>query len=71
VAGLYSDFLDGWLIDDTDAPAAGFDPRLEVQARPLWMHDLQASADIAGAALELALRLRSTPPSGHVPLAGV
>ena len=26
VAGLYADFLDGWLIDDADAPATGFGP---------------------------------------------
>ena len=58
VAGLYTDFLDGWLIDDVDAPATGFDPRLEVQARPLWMRDLETAADIAGAAVDLALKLR-------------
>jgi LPPG:FO 2-phospho-L-lactate transferase len=60
VAGLYADFLDGWLVDDADAPALGFDSRLEVQTRPLWMRDLQTAADIAGAALELALKLRRT-----------
>src|SRR5450631_543896 len=60
VAGLYADFLDGWLIDDADAPAVGFASRLEVQNRPLWMHDLQAAADIAGAALDLAQKLRRT-----------
>ena len=58
VAGLYADFLDGWLIDDVDAPAIGFDPRLEVQSRPLWMRDLETAADIAGAAVDLALKLR-------------
>src|ERR1035437_523439 len=63
VAGLYADFLDGWLIDDTDAPALGFDSRLEVQNRTLWMHDLEAAADIAGAALDLALKLRRTQPA--------
>ena len=62
VAGLYADFLDGWLVDDADASAVGFDPRLEVQTRPLWMHDLEAAADIAGAALDLALKLRRTQP---------
>jgi LPPG:FO 2-phospho-L-lactate transferase len=69
VAGLYADFLDGWLIDEVDAPAVGFAPHLEVQARPLWMHDLEMSADIAGAALDLALKLRGTPRPGHLPLA--
>jgi len=33
-----------------------------VQTRPLWMHDLEAAADIAGAALDLALKLRRTQP---------
>jgi LPPG:FO 2-phospho-L-lactate transferase len=70
VAGLYADFLDGWLIDDVDAPALGFDPRLEVQARPLWMRDIETSADIAGAAVDLALKLQRTQPSGHLPQAG-
>jgi len=70
VAGLYADFLDGWLIDDVDAPGVGFAPRLEVQARPLWMRDLETAADIAGAALDLAVKLRATPPWGHLPLAG-
>jgi len=63
VAGLYADFLDGWLIDDTDAPAVGFDSRLEVQTRPLWMRDLGTAADIAGAAVDLALKLRRTQPA--------
>ena len=61
VAGLYADFLDGWLIDDADGPASGFAPRLEVQTRPLWMHDLETTADLAGAAVNLALKLRPTP----------
>ncbi|MHB1474670.1 MAG: 2-phospho-L-lactate transferase [Dermatophilaceae bacterium] len=62
VAGLYADFLDGWLVDDLDAPGTGFPPRLEVQACPLWMNDLETAADIAGAAVDLALKLRRTPP---------
>ena len=70
VAGLYADFLDGWLIDDADAPAIGFDSRLEVATRPLWMRDLETAADIAGAALDLALKLRRTQPWRHLPLAG-
>lgn len=60
VAGLYADFLDGWLVDDADAPAVGFASRLEVQTRPLWMRDLGTAADIAGAAVDLALKLRRT-----------
>ena len=62
VAGLYADFLDGWLVDDADAAARGFDPHLEVQTRPLWMRDIETAADIAGAALDLALKLRPTQP---------
>jgi LPPG:FO 2-phospho-L-lactate transferase len=62
VAGLYADFLDGWLVDDVDAPLTGFAARLEVQTRPLWMNDLETTADIAGAAVDLALKLRKTPP---------
>lgn len=61
VAGLYADFLDGWLVDDLDEPGIGFPPRLEVHARPLWMNDLETTADIAGAAVDLALKLRRTP----------
>lgn len=60
VAGLYADFLDGWLVDDEDAPAVGFASRLEVRARPLWMRDLETATDIAGAAVDLALKLRRT-----------
>jgi LPPG:FO 2-phospho-L-lactate transferase len=60
VAGLYADFLHGWLIDDADAPAAGFDRRVEVASRPLVMRDLPSAADIAGAAVDLALKLRRT-----------
>ena len=62
VAGLYADFLDGWLVDEADWPAAGFAPRLQVRARPLWMHDLESTADIAGDAVDLALKLRRTQP---------
>jgi len=71
VAGLYVDFLDGWLVDEADWPAAGFAPTLEVRSRPLWMRDLQTSADIAAAAVDLALKLRGTDRRGHPPLAGV
>ncbi|MEP7194559.1 MAG: 2-phospho-L-lactate transferase [Actinomycetota bacterium] len=71
VAGLYADFLDGWLIDDSDAPAEGFESRLEVATRPLWMHDIETAADIAGAAVDLALMLRGTRPGENLPVAGV
>jgi LPPG:FO 2-phospho-L-lactate transferase len=58
VAGLYADFLDGWLVaeDDPMPPRRG----LEVVHRPLLMSSPDAAADLAGAALELGLRLRAT-----------
>jgi LPPG:FO 2-phospho-L-lactate transferase len=60
VAGLYSDFLRGWLVDDADAACAAAPPAgLIVRARPLLMTDIEASAKIAEAALDLADDLRS------------
>jgi LPPG:FO 2-phospho-L-lactate transferase len=63
VAGLYADFLDGWLVDERDAagrPEQGTPPM--VVGRPLLMSDPAAAADLAGAALDLALGLRATVP---------
>jgi LPPG:FO 2-phospho-L-lactate transferase len=56
VAGLYEDFLDGWLVSEEDAAfvSAG---RLVVEARPLLMSSVEAAADIAGAAVDLGMRL--------------
>jgi LPPG:FO 2-phospho-L-lactate transferase len=56
VAGLYEDFLDGWLVSEEDA---GFvsTGRLTVEARPLLMSSVEAAADIAGAAVDLGMRL--------------
>jgi LPPG:FO 2-phospho-L-lactate transferase len=51
--------LDGWLVDDQDK-AATDDPALSgiaVRAVPLYMTDLAASAEIARAALSLAMEL--------------
>jgi LPPG:FO 2-phospho-L-lactate transferase len=53
--------LDGWLVDDQDKAAVD-DPRLAgivVRALPLYMTDLAASAEIARAALSLAVELTS------------
>jgi LPPG:FO 2-phospho-L-lactate transferase len=58
VAGLYADFLDGWLVDEADKQLVDAPGRLRIEARPLWMHDVPSAADIAGAALALALTLR-------------
>lgn len=58
VAGLYADFLDGWLVDEADAGAVRV-PRLEVRALDLRMRDQAGAARIAGAALDLAADLTS------------
>ena len=57
VAGLYEDFLGGWLVDEADA-AGPWPARLQVRPRPLLMTDVDATAAIAGAALDLAVELR-------------
>ncbi len=52
--------LDGWLVDDKDADAVDA-PQLAgiaVRARPLYMTDVAASAEIASAAVELAMEMR-------------
>jgi LPPG:FO 2-phospho-L-lactate transferase len=56
VAGLYEDFLDGWLVSEEDA-AFLTTGRLAVEARPLLMSSVEAAADIAGAAVDLGMRL--------------
>lgn len=56
VAGLYEDFLDGWLVSDEDAAFLSTG-RLAVEARPLLMSSVEAAADIAGAAVDLGMRL--------------
>jgi LPPG:FO 2-phospho-L-lactate transferase len=61
VAGLYLDFLDGWLVDESDAadvqriPQAGSTTR----AVPLLMTDVEAAAAMAREALDLAETARS------------
>ncbi|CAN7285581.1 2-phospho-L-lactate transferase [Terrabacter sp. LjRoot27] len=57
VAGLYADFLDGWLVDEDDPMPAR--RGLEVLRRPLLMSSVEAAAEMAGAALDLGLRLRT------------
>jgi LPPG:FO 2-phospho-L-lactate transferase len=47
-----SDLLDGWLVDTTDEGATV--PGVTVRAVPLLMTDVDATADMARAALELA-----------------
>jgi LPPG:FO 2-phospho-L-lactate transferase len=57
VAGLYADFLDGWLVDEDDPMTER--RGLEVLHRPLLMSSVEAAAEMAGAALDLGLRLRA------------
>lgn len=65
VARLYADVLDGWLVDDADADAGPWPERAEVESRPLLMRNRAAAAELAGAALELGLRLGSPAVSGR------
>lgn len=60
VAGLYGDFLRGWLVAESDAGAVRdrLPSGVRLLARPLLMTDVDAAAAIAGAALDLALELR-------------
>jgi LPPG:FO 2-phospho-L-lactate transferase len=61
VAGLYADFLDGWLVDQADGDVADCAAvAAAVRARPLLMTDVDAAAEIAGAALTLAEELRAS-----------
>lgn len=57
VAGLYEDFLDGWLVDPADA-ATRARARVEVWDRPLLMRDVPEAQALAGAALDLAMALK-------------
>ncbi len=60
VAGLYSDFLDGWLVDSADVAATRHDPavaRVLLGDRDLRMRDVASAGAIAGAALDLAAQL--------------
>ncbi|MGI9823649.1 2-phospho-L-lactate transferase [Agromyces sp. Marseille-Q5079] len=55
--------LDAWLVDETDAAAAASltADGLPAASAPLWMHDLDTSAALAGASIDLGLG--STPAS--------
>jgi LPPG:FO 2-phospho-L-lactate transferase len=61
VAGLYADFLDGWLVDEQDPMQER--KGLHLERRPLLMSSADAAADLAGAALELALAIRLDRPT--------
>ena len=53
--------IDGWLVDETDAAAVAplEDAGLLAASVPLWMRDLDTSAALAGAAIDLGERLRA------------
>lgn len=61
VAGLYADFLDGWLVADSDDDAVDTlrrtQPDLVVEAHPLLMSGPDATEAIAAAAVDLGVRL--------------
>jgi LPPG:FO 2-phospho-L-lactate transferase len=54
VAGLYEDFLDGWIVDPSDAGAVLPRARVEVFDGPLLMTDVAAAGRIAAHALRVA-----------------
>lgn len=57
VASLYADFLDGWLVDPADAGTAVRGVTVVAHHGPLLMSSVEAAAEIAGAAVDLALTL--------------
>ncbi len=59
VAGLYADFLDGWLVDhaDRDRPVLAPHSRIRTRVRDLHMRDVPSAAAIAAESLDLAREL--------------
>ena len=58
VAGLYADFLDGWLVDTADHPDdVAYPAGIQVRALDLLMRDEEGAARLADAALELGHEL--------------
>ena len=55
-----SGLLDGWLVDETDAAAVPLleEAGMHAASVPLWMRDTDTSAALAGAAIDLAGRIR-------------
>jgi LPPG:FO 2-phospho-L-lactate transferase len=63
VGALYGpELIDGWLVDTVDAGVVV--EGVEVRSRPLLMTDVEATADIARAALALAAEVRAARPEG-------
>lgn len=63
VATLYADFLDGWLVDESDT-AAPVPDGVTARVRPLLMTDISAAADITAEALDLGTELIGRITSG-------
>ena len=59
VAGLYADFLDGWLVDPADASVSVRGVQTAVHDGPLLMTDVPTTAHMAEALLALAERVGS------------
>ena len=59
VAGLYADFLDGWLVDPADASVRVRGVETAVHDGPLLMTDVPATARMAEGLLALAERVRA------------
>ncbi|MFB9376631.1 2-phospho-L-lactate transferase [Kineococcus gynurae] len=59
VAGLYADFLDGWLVAPEDVGGVEARPGLTVRGRPLLMSSPAATRALGAATLDLALELRA------------
>lgn len=59
VAGLYADFLDGWLVAPGESEGAPRGARAVARERPLLMSDATAAQALAGEALTLARELAS------------
>ena len=57
--------LDGWLVDEADAAAVGplEEAGLVAASVPLWMRDLDTSAALAGAAIDLGAARHRHPRS--------
>ena len=58
--------LDGWLVDDADAAAVGplEEAGLVAASVPLWMRDLDTSAGLAGAAIDLGAEVARSVRGG-------
>lgn len=58
VAGLYADFLDGWVVDPADADATAGRASVRAHSEPLLMTDVAAAGRIAATVLDVAEQVR-------------